>query len=125
MLILVFTLVLLVMLDPFMFAQEVSDLLIWKNKAARRSGRTGALRLLQPNLNLSAKLRSLEGADGQERSAPGAHLRKSFAWKRSLGGPPEASPIPPPPPPPESFQKLAEGFQKLPEALTHPKTLCF
>ena len=32
MLILVFTLVLLVMLDLlFMFAQEVSDLLIWKN----------------------------------------------------------------------------------------------
>ena len=32
-----------------------------------------------------------------DRPAPGAHLHQN-AWERSLGGPPEASPIPPPPP---------------------------
>ena len=32
-----------------------------------------------------------------DRPAPGAHLHQK-AWERSLGGPPEASPIPPPPP---------------------------
>ena len=36
-----------------------------------------------------------------DRPAPGAHLHQK-AWERSLGGPPEASPIPPPPPPKRS-----------------------
>ena len=65
----------------------------------KEAGRNGSPQQIRPPGPPSNRSRRKPAVTVRhDRPAPGAHLHQK-AWERSLGGPPEASPIPPPPPP--------------------------